>query len=314
MTQPPPPDPSAAPDTAAEPAADTPAETPVHHLLTGDRLCSGCGYSLVHQPILREPTYGLLIVRCPECGVVAPLQEYPMLGRWATRLAAIGAAAWLAVLLGVLAASTLAITVSGFIAWESGRSTTIDTLEELVRDETGMDIAGGYPPPEFAAWCAAEGMPAIARRMIESADGAWSVPGVAVNALGFVPFPLLGGLALSVLLLHRRPATAAALGLIVTMGIAGLILWFNVRAEAASGFIRSRDVAFLAVGWRIVLVGMLLNATVFAVACVFGRSITRWLIRLAVPPRMRGSLAFLWLADDLPPPPGVRNPRGPRVH
>lgn len=310
MTQPPPP----SPDASSAPAPAPAPEEPVHRLLTGDRLCIGCGYSLVHQPILREPAYGLLIVRCPECGSVAPVQEYPLLGRWAARLAAIGAAAWLVVLLSILAASTLTITASGFMAWETGRREVTRTLESVVMDETGMDISGGYPPPEFAAWCDAEGMPAVARRVLAASGDAWSVPGLAVNALGFAPLPLLGGLALAVLLLHRRPATAAALGVSLTMGIAGLILWFNVRGEAASGITRSTDAAFLALGWRIVLGGMLLNAAVFAGACFFGRSITRWLIRLAVPPRMRGSLAFLWLADDLPPPPGVRNPRGPRVH
>jgi hypothetical protein len=310
MTQPPPP----APDTAAEPAPDVPAKTPIHRLLTGDRLCIGCGYSLVHQPILREPAYGLLIVRCPECGTVAPVQEYPLLGRWASRLAAIGAAAWLVVILAVLAGTTLTITGAGFMAWEMGRAAVTDTLESVVMRDAGIDISGGYPSAEFSAWCAAEGMPAIARSLVEASGDAWSIPGAAVNALAISPFALAGGLMLSVLLLHQRPATASILGLAVTMGISGLVLWLNVRGEAAGGITWAYDVAFLSVGWRIVLVGMLLNAAVFAVACFFGRSITRWLIRLAVPPRMRGSLAFLWLADDLPPPPGVRNPRGPRVH
>ena len=40
---------------SAAPAAIADAE-PARRLLTGDRLCIGCGYSLVHQPILREST------------------------------------------------------------------------------------------------------------------------------------------------------------------------------------------------------------------------------------------------------------------
>ena len=51
----------------------------------GDRLCTHCHYNLIGQPVLREPYYSMLIVRCPECGTVAAMQEYPQLGRWANR-------------------------------------------------------------------------------------------------------------------------------------------------------------------------------------------------------------------------------------
>ena len=61
-------------------------------ILVGDRLCTKCGYNLTGQPVLREPHYEMLIVRCPECGAVAALQEYPVLGRWAGRWAALLAA------------------------------------------------------------------------------------------------------------------------------------------------------------------------------------------------------------------------------
>ena len=299
---------------SAAPAAIADAE-PARRLLTGDRLCIGCGYSLVHQPILREPTYGLLIVRCPECGDVAPVQEYPLLGRWASRPAAIGAGLWLLTLLGVLAVSTIGITAGGFMAWGlAGERPVTEAVEALALADTGIAVSGGYPPPEFQAWFNAEGPARIGRRILESPGRDWSLPGLAVSGLAFAPLPLAGGMVLAILLLHRRPATAALLGSAVTMGIAGLILWFNLRSELDSGIIWTPEVAFVALCWRIVLLGMLFNAMVLAAAVFFGRSITRWLIRLAVPPRMRGSLAFLWLADDLPPPPGVRNPRGPRVH
>ncbi|MCP3905549.1 MAG: hypothetical protein GY715_18135 [Planctomycetes bacterium] len=63
-------------------------------VLTADRMCASCGYNLVGQMVVREPHYGMLIVRCPECAAVASVQEYPLLGRWAGRWGAILAALW----------------------------------------------------------------------------------------------------------------------------------------------------------------------------------------------------------------------------
>jgi hypothetical protein len=72
--------------------------------IQGDRICVGCAFNLVGQPILREGRYGLLIARCPECGSVAAMQEYPVLGRWANRWAALLAAGWLMAMLTLLLA------------------------------------------------------------------------------------------------------------------------------------------------------------------------------------------------------------------
>lgn len=77
--------------------------------IAGDRTCLGCGFNLTGQPIVREETYNLLIARCPECGTVAPLQEYPALGKWAGRFAAVLAAAVTLVLIGVILIGSLAL-------------------------------------------------------------------------------------------------------------------------------------------------------------------------------------------------------------
>lgn len=71
-------------------------------IVLGDRHCAGCGFSLVGQPIVREARYGLLIARCPECGRAAPVEDYPVLGRWANRWAALAAGLYVVALLGLL--------------------------------------------------------------------------------------------------------------------------------------------------------------------------------------------------------------------
>lgn len=83
---------------------DTPETN--NSVLTGDRLCIHCGYNLIGLTITREPHYGLFITRCPECGTVASLQEYPLLGRWAKRWGMLFAALWFVVVLALWAGSS----------------------------------------------------------------------------------------------------------------------------------------------------------------------------------------------------------------
>ena len=68
-------------------------------VIATDRPCASCGFNLHGQVIEREPHYRLVVARCPECGTVAALQEYPSLGRWARRWSMLLAAAWVVVLL-----------------------------------------------------------------------------------------------------------------------------------------------------------------------------------------------------------------------
>lgn len=75
--------------------------------LVGDRLCTGCGFNLVGQTIVRERHYNMLMVRCPECGTAAAMLEYPLLGKWANRWARVLAAGLIVLLIAVLLGSSL---------------------------------------------------------------------------------------------------------------------------------------------------------------------------------------------------------------
>jgi hypothetical protein len=77
---------------ATHEARPMPAERRVS-VLVGDRFCATCGFNLVGQTVVREPHYNMLMVRCPECGTPAAMQEYPLLGRWANRWARVLAVA-----------------------------------------------------------------------------------------------------------------------------------------------------------------------------------------------------------------------------
>lgn len=86
-----------------------PAEQRVSEI-RGDRLCERCGFNLCGQMVLREGHYGLLIARCPECGQVAPMQEYPRRSKWARRVVAVAAAA----LVLLFAGMTIAIAAGAY--------------------------------------------------------------------------------------------------------------------------------------------------------------------------------------------------------
>ncbi len=85
------------------------AELSRHGELVGDRACAKCHFNLAGQTIVRERHYGMLMVRCPECGTPAALQEYPLLGRWAARLGYVVAASWMFVVLGLVCLTALAM-------------------------------------------------------------------------------------------------------------------------------------------------------------------------------------------------------------
>ncbi|HRJ50199.1 MAG TPA: hypothetical protein PKU91_06680, partial [Phycisphaerales bacterium] len=89
----------------AELPGPAPTKAPIIGELTGDRACVSCGFNLAGQQIVREPKYGLALVRCPECSTAAALNEYPSLGRWYGRLAFLSAALYLFVLLGMYLAT-----------------------------------------------------------------------------------------------------------------------------------------------------------------------------------------------------------------
>ncbi len=78
--------------------------------IRADRACIGCGFNLYAQPVTKEEHYGLAICRCPECGTVAALQQYPTMTHWVNRFRALIAAIWVVVLIAFFFGNTGAIS------------------------------------------------------------------------------------------------------------------------------------------------------------------------------------------------------------
>jgi len=279
-------------------------ETRISTLLA-DRPCSKCMFNLVGQSIVREKHYGLLVVRCPECGTVASLQEYPLLGRWANRWAAIAAAAWL------LLAAAVSFGIAGImLGFSMGTiETTNYRLAELIskKHEThqaAAQMAQGVPQFQGSGWwnIDAAWWDSLDKAALLNEAGGWSGAvqwwGLLIWVIGtLVLFPLASVWAVAAA--HRR-GWRLLLTYIPMVLIA--VAFFCMANLAGNRWLNAGDLAARML-WPITLP----ICAVFAVlplvmGATFGRTLARLLITLLLPPRLRVPLSFLWICDGKPPP------------
>lgn len=287
--------------------------------LVGARLCAGCGFDLCGQPVVREPHYKMLMVRCPECATVAGLQEYPQRTRWIGRLTGLWVAAWLmvliiaalvsAALLNTAANSTARTMVSGYAA-----EIAVAYNDHLQR--TPVPSPGNvYNPwqqngPPSADWWVDETWWARASDATLGASGGafhatrWPLVAKAVYDL---PMAVLIGLVWSVALLHvrrRRVLVLAAVLALVALFL-NMLSWGQLRFFMGS----NRPAAELAMSQmgtfaRVAALGVLAGGVM--VGLWIGRPLARWAVRILLPPRLWGSLSLLWIEEGLTPPSPAR--------
>jgi hypothetical protein len=276
-------------------------------LLQGDRLCTKCHYNLTGQSIVRESHYGLLIVRCPECGTVASVQEYPLLGKWSSRWATLTAAAFLLFVTLLFAATVLVIFGFSMGATQHAAWRLSSVLDQKFQIWQAEQITVQDPAAQswqvwqqmYQSWWQQQD---LARIVGES--GGW------LSVIGWQPFLLwlpLGLLAMllgvtwSAVLLHMNRR--------MRLMFAGLVV--GTTAVVASAFVLDWLQAEMYLSWMIAqrVVGPLMFATsiavgglMFVIGLMIGRPVVRAFVRAMLPPRLRGALAILWLADGLPPP------------
>ena len=284
-------------------------------VLVGDRLCTKCGYNLTGQAVIREPHYGMLIVRCSECATVASVQEYPLLGRWAGRWAMLGAAMWFAASAVFVFATGGAIFGFGTAIVESASHPLALTIAEhqlawlKEQDPASLGLqlqwqlsAGPklYVTLDPVWWATQDPAALLAEAggwtgaLGRSAFGLWSWLSVSLFAAGCF---------WAVLLTHLRRKWLVLFSLLPA-GIAGLfaIAIYAGDTTAAGGWATALSAAEhqlgpIFCGFSIAYALLPLNLGLF-----FGRPLTRLLIRALLPPRLRNSLALLWTTDGLDPP------------
>jgi hypothetical protein len=285
-------------------------------VLVGDRLCTGCGYNLTGQPVLREPHYQMLIVRCPECATVASVQEYPLLGRWANRWAAVLAGFWMLIVVALWGGSAAAIfgmsVASAEIACEHYRAALSDRFQVWFANQTqaqsttapaqGFRYLAGVN--DFDAWYKQQDAAAL----FVHAGGwrgavnwwflfLWFWLAVAAMALGcFWSVALLGRGRRGLLL-------AGALVMIVAAAFAIFPLndWYTSTRMRWYGRVAEQKI-----GGPVLIASLLFAWIALCAGLMWGRSIARGMVRLLLPPRLRAPLALLWISDGLAPPEGQK--------
>lgn len=289
--------------------------------LVGDRTCIRCHFNLVGQPVVKEPIYGMAIVRCPECSTVASLQEYPLLGRWAGRFAALLAAAWLVVLIGGIFATAgiffgmsqgntelgsqrLAQRISErHFEWYN--SATEAEKAAFTRSYGGQVAAVGSHVWIDAAWWSKQDHGSFVKEL----GGPWRAADWSLSGALFwsVVVAILLGTVWSNFLLNQRRWRLLIFALIPT-ALAAVFAWMahssrsGVYGWGGGGVVYAIEEARRMLGPWLVGTALGVAFVAFCFGLMVGRPLMRALAIMLLPPRMIGSLAYLWIAAGKTPP------------
>ncbi len=282
--------------------------------VTGDRRCVACGFNLHGQQIVREPHYGMLTVRCPECSAMAALQEYPSLGRWGGRLAMLAAAIFVLVVVAVFVGTCVAFAGTSSEFGDEGNRELAREIARKHKAYQAEQAAAGAPPFAFGGQLSGWEYDFIETAWWNSADTRAIAAGVPDPWTKFDRdrIAAIGGLALlgiatgvfwSVVLSAVRRSRIWVFAILIGAGASVLLMMFNSSSNGPSTTaIMAMDLArrytgyagsWMILGW--------LCATMM-VGLLSGRSIARLVVRALLQPRYRGVLGFMWTCDGLPVP------------
>jgi hypothetical protein len=260
----------------------------------GTRPCLRCGHDLHGQSILREPEHGLFIARCPECGTVAALTEYPTLGVWGRRLGTALMATMIALLIPMALLSALALFGMSAILFDERIREVRPVLESMASDPLNGQIT-----PE---WWIANG--AEARQRMLAALFRFDRQDLML-AVAMSPLPVLIGIVWSAILsgLPGRRVWLAG-PLIGAIGILYIALGFINEAPLGVVTVWISDAAFQSMAWPGMATFLGIGTGLMTLGLLLGRTLFRLLASFALPPRSRRMVSFLWTIDGLDPPRG----------
>lgn len=297
--------------TLNPPASLAPAADIRISQLAGDRPCAKCHFNLSGQTIVREPHYNLLIIRCPECGTAASLQEYPTLGRWAPRLAYLIAAVWLLLLLlgAAFTAGATAIITYGS-ASELAEPFQDFAYRAALEHETTTQSKFGPPPPNANPYASfdQDWWNALPPSKLFADAGGWFNGGIDWNALWFWYFIVIIGMPVgmvwSIALPQARLPRFALITLLI-IALATLMLapsHFSGTSMAWGGVWQARELAFKLVFWPLGALSLAFCALCLFLGMLLGRRTARLLVCFFLPSRLWPAFSYLWFADNRPLP------------
>lgn len=287
-------------------------------VLVGDRLCTRCGYNLTGQPVVREPHYRLLIVRCPECATVASLQEYPLLGRWVGRWTALLAALWLLLTLALFVASGGIVHLMAQTTGHEASRLHARHLAALQKEHFLTQKANGVTLPQNVDWIIQSSPfeyvqiePSWGRKQDFAAllaeQGGWIGAADFRALLMWIPLALVAfiiGCVWSVVMLARPrrslPLVALAIVALATV-FAALATFVQRQMGAAWSWVPAIQIAQRAIGTPFTFMSLAFALIPLTLGTQAGRPLVRGMVRAFLPPRLRGGLAILWTAEGKTP-------------
>ncbi len=264
--------------------------------LDHDLACVDCAYALRGQPIVRESVYGILIVRCPECGRVHPAgagldfvqtrkrSGVKVLTWWLFFLILItgtgGAFAGLAQSTGFLASRTYALAIA-----DAQRNELAPTRSySHVFDQINFQWWSTSPDRQSQIWTSL-GEWRAAPNWIAVADIAYVIP------IAFV-FAITWAIALP----HVNRRQLQVLGAISI--VIGSIILAMYYAESMVALGLNWEYAMTLAEWRIgiwfAIATMFAALVVFECALLVSRPIARFVIATLAPRTVQNSLQELW--------------------
>ncbi|MEM6260501.1 MAG: hypothetical protein AAGI37_19675 [Planctomycetota bacterium] len=241
-----------------------------------DRFCSACGYNLRQQPVRREPTTGLLLCKCPECGSFEPANQAMTRQRsWFAQLVYLLWLVWIAVL-GTALAGAISATIN--LSHDTGEMLNEtkyldEPIEQEKTDGSTRTINFQYQVSPL------DGQHTM--QLVLNMTAAYAIAaGLLSMLLLFVPhWPRKG----YVLLALGWPAVA-------------LLAFYGMR------IVDNYTLDYATRGLKLWIFCSPLLLVLFAIAggltaVYLCRPIARFVVRVVVPSRQRGPFAYLWLVD-----------------
>lgn len=272
--------------------------------IRADRACAGCGFNLFGQSVTKEEHYGLAIARCPECGTVAALQQYPVMTHWVNRFRLIIGAIYVLILVGAFVASTAAI--SGFTFGATNIAS--QNLAEHIAFQYGSwssrqsNATGQGTAPaawtyrysnleqEFVETQLGQVM-GLYGNLWDNADREWVIIMIPMLCVCFGV-----GVFWSVTLLGSTRKRAVLLPLASCLIAAALIVAINKPDPLNASVNQYATQLYVPIIVPIVL-SLALSTMMFGVW--IGRIFARFMIVLALPPRSRVPFSIFWTRDGL---------------
>lgn len=296
----------------------------------GDRLCTGCGFNLFGQPVSRDVGTGLMVSRCPECGAAAALQEYPGPFRALKWMTGALIALWLVLLLGMVA-GTVGVMVGSATAL---REVTIEeTSVEIGKQHAKWFLETKQEQvlqKQVDAGTMQQAMKLQIVQQVQNAGWGWSQVTDAwwdgADQRSMVRWPWTGGrenLVMSVfggvmlvlgvwccgvLLATAMPGVRGVRRFVLAFIVFGIacvgfemvVLMSAVRGwKPAGGYTVTRELAHQLVPQMAGFAMILGLSAILLIGVWVGRSVSRWVIRGVLPPRLAAHLHVLWEADGL---------------